>query len=81
MGYFVFPVLNVVDEDIDGAAFIDLSEADIKSLVPKLGMVKKIARLQKVNFTRKFSVTVYACMYMPTKNKIALLWLHIKVIM
>ena len=37
-----------LDEDIDGPAFIELSEMDIKSIVPKLGIVKKVMRLQKV---------------------------------
>ena len=35
------------DNEIDGDAFLELSESDIRSLVPKLGMVKKISRLQK----------------------------------
>lgn len=48
-GMFFSLCLNITEEDIDGAAFLELSEADIKSMVPKLGMVKKIARLQKVN--------------------------------
>ena len=35
------------DNEIDGDAFLELSEDDIRTLVPKLGMVKKICRLQK----------------------------------
>ena len=38
----------IVDEEIDGSGFLDLTECDIKSLVPKLGIVKKISRLQKL---------------------------------
>ena len=34
------------ENEIDGAAFVDLTEADIKSMVSKLGIVKKICRLQ-----------------------------------
>ena len=37
------------DNDVDGEAFLDLLESDIKSIVPKLGLVKKILRVQKVS--------------------------------
>ena len=37
-----------VDEKIDGSGFLDLTEGDIKSLVSKLGIVKKISHLQKL---------------------------------
>ena len=40
-----------IDEDIDGPAFLELSETDIRSLASKLGIVEKIMRLQKVRFT------------------------------
>ena len=40
--------LHYVDEETDGAGFLDLTEADIKSLVPKLGIVKKLCRLQNL---------------------------------
>ena len=38
-----------VENDIDGETFLELSEDDIRSVVPKLGAVKKIVRLQKVS--------------------------------
>ena len=38
-----------VNEEIDERTFLDLSEEDIKSMTPKLGIVKKILRLQKVS--------------------------------
>ncbi len=34
-----------IEELIDGAAFMELSESDVKSLVKPLGQVKKISRL------------------------------------
>ena len=37
---------NLLENEIDGITFLELTEADIKGLVPKLGVVKKIHRLQ-----------------------------------
>ena len=37
--------LHSVNE-IDGASFLDLTDSDVKSMVTKLGIVKKIRRLQ-----------------------------------
>ena len=34
-----------IDESVDGAAFLELSEADIKTMVKPLGHVKRILRL------------------------------------
>ena len=34
------------ENEIDGTSFVDLTESDIKSMVTKLGIVKKIQRLQ-----------------------------------
>ena len=48
-----------LEEDIDGAAFLDLTEADIKSMVPKLGLVKKVMRLQKVICMLELNVSVF----------------------
>ncbi len=39
---------HYADNEVDGEAFRDLSEADVKSLVSKLGLVKKILRLKRV---------------------------------
>ena len=36
-----------LENEIDGEAFVDLSEADIKSIVAKVGLVKKLQRIQK----------------------------------
>lgn len=36
------------DNEIDGQGFLDLTEADVKGLVSKLGVVKKILRLKTV---------------------------------
>ena len=35
-----------VGEDVDGQAFLDLKEEEVKGLFPKLGHVKKVLRLQ-----------------------------------
>ena len=35
-----------LENEIDGTAFLELTETDIRGLVPKLGLVKKICRLQ-----------------------------------
>ena len=42
-----------VEEDVDGQAFLDLKEEEVKGLFPKLGHVKKVLRLQCLvtNFT------------------------------
>ena len=39
--------LNFLENAIDGEAFIDLTEAEIKTMVIQLGWVKKIVRIQK----------------------------------
>ena len=36
----------LVDNEIDREAFLELSESEVKDLVPKLGLAKKISRLQ-----------------------------------
>lgn len=38
--------LNFVENNIDGEAFLELTETEVKSLVSKLGTAKKILRLQ-----------------------------------
>jgi len=42
--------LSITENEIDGQAFLDLSEDDVKSLTSKLGVVKKICRLKAVRF-------------------------------
>ena len=37
----------LLDNEIDGPAFIELTENDIKTMIKPLGVVKKILRLQK----------------------------------
>lgn len=37
----------MLENEIDGVIFCELSEADIKAIVKPLGIVKKIVRLQK----------------------------------
>lgn len=39
-------LLFQLDNEIDGEAFLDLSEKDVKEIVKPLGQVKKIMRLQ-----------------------------------
>ena len=39
-------LFTVVENEIDGATFLELTESEIKGLVPKLGLAKKICRLQ-----------------------------------
>lgn len=36
-----------IDDQIDGAAFTELTEGEVKAIVKPLGVVKKILRLQK----------------------------------
>ena len=38
-------LLIYVDNDIDGEAFLELTESEVKALVPKLGTAKKVLRL------------------------------------
>ena len=40
-------LLIILDNEIDGMAFLELSEDDVKRLVSKVGVVKHILRLQK----------------------------------
>ena len=40
-------LLIILDNEIDGMAFLELSEDDVKGLVSKVGVVKHILRLQK----------------------------------
>ena len=39
-------LLIYADNDIDGEAFLELTESEVKALVPKLGTAKKVLRLQ-----------------------------------
>ena len=52
MHNYMFDVILVIsafskDNEIDGPAFFELTEAEFKELVKPLGAVKKIIRLQK----------------------------------
>lgn len=38
--------MTYADNDIDWEAFLELTESEVKSLVPKLGTAKRILRLQ-----------------------------------
>lgn len=44
---FSYPFLSNIENEIDGSAFMELTEADIKQLIKPIGVVKKIIRLQK----------------------------------
>lgn len=44
--YSVSHVYTCTDNEIDGEAFLDLTEGDVKEIVKPLGQVKKIMRLQ-----------------------------------
>ena len=37
--------VHILENFIDGAEFLTLTEADVKAMVPPLGLVKKIMRL------------------------------------
>lgn len=39
---------KIEDNEIDGQAFLDLTESDMKFLTPKLGVVNKLFRLKQV---------------------------------
>ena len=39
----------MIENEIDGAAFQELTECDVKYLVKPLGIVKKVIRLKQVN--------------------------------
>ena len=41
-------IITCADNEIDGQAFLDLTESDMKFLTPKLGVVKKLFRLKQV---------------------------------
>ena len=38
-------VSPIVDEEIDGPGFLELSEDDIKNITSKMGLIKKLQRL------------------------------------
>ena len=38
----------MIENEIDGAAFLELTESYVKDLVNPLGIVKKVIRLQQV---------------------------------
>ena len=42
------PNLDFTENEIDGQAFCELSEDDVRLMTPKLGVVKKIYRLKTV---------------------------------
>ena len=54
--------MTYADNDIDWEAFLELTESEVKSLVPKLGTAKRILRLQSsvVCLTSMFFVTLLA---------------------
>ena len=41
-------IIACADNEIDGQAFLDLTESHMKFLTPKLGVVKKLFRLKQV---------------------------------
>lgn len=49
-----FDFVFLLGEDVDGQAFLDLKEEEVKGLFTKLGHVKKVLRLQS---------SVTDCMY------------------
>ena len=54
------------DNEIDGPAFCELTEEEIKQMVKPLGVVKRIIRLQKfagqpVSMVREFLVQCFLC--------------------
>lgn len=44
----VHAMMFFLANEIDGQAFVDLSESDVKTMTSKLGLVKKIMRLKVV---------------------------------
>ena len=55
-----------VDESVDGAAFLDLSEDDVKMMVKPLGHVKRVLRLLsniKTKVMMQFSIYNWWCLY------------------
>ena len=42
-----YTFFTFLEEEVDGQAFMDLTEDDIKSLGKKIGVIKKLCRLQK----------------------------------
>ena len=36
---------DFIDESVDGAAFLDLTEKDVKTMVKPLGHIKRVLRL------------------------------------
>lgn len=47
-----------VDNEIDGTAFGELTEDDVKTIIKPLGVVKKIMRLQRSIFVQLVSKAV-----------------------
>jgi len=47
-------MLNISENEVDGESFMDLSESDLKEMIPnKMGVVKKILKLQQeVSFSK-----------------------------
>lgn len=53
--------LFFIENEVDGQAFLELSENDVKTLTPKLGVVKKVLRLKVVymyNWTKHCALIV-----------------------
>ena len=43
-----FNIPSFIDNEVDGESFMDLSESDLKEMIPnKMGVVKKILKLQQ----------------------------------
>ena len=58
--YIVFMIYLILDNYIDGEEFISLSETEIKSMVPPIGLARKILRLIPVPSPQTHKVhTVY----------------------
>lgn len=72
-----------VENEIDGTGFFDLDESDIKSMVSKLGIVKKISRLQKsvsilLLILKVPSMNViYHSLYSFLQDQLILIWHHL----
>ena len=61
--WFVF---IVIEHEVDGEAFMELTEDDISKVVKKIGVVKKIIRLRaqfQCQMVCLFSITTKICLF------------------
>lgn len=53
------------DNEVDGEAFLELEQVDLEKMISKIGIVKKLLKIQKVTYMH---ILTYMCMKVRIKH-------------